>query len=66
MANYFSDGINQREFRYDAMNVLEHVHTLEVDEMCDAIQGELGITDQYRDQVEAFVMEQISLAISAS
>ncbi len=66
MAHYFENGRIDKEFRFDAMTVLEHTYSLEVDDMCDAIQTELGIEDKDRDKVEEFVMEQISLAVRAS
>ena len=66
MATYFSNGDMDKNFRFDAMTVLEHTYSWEVDHMCDAIQAELGIEDKDRDKVEEFVMEQISLAVRAS
>lgn len=66
MATYFNNGDMDKNFRFDAMTVLEHTYSLEVDDMCDAIQAELGIEDKDRNKVEEFVMEQISLAIRAS
>lgn len=66
MANYFSGNTVNQDFKIDAMEVLEHVHTLEVDEMCDEIMESLHINDSNRLKVEEFVMDHISLAVRAS